>query len=41
MKIGSKDFRVLQGGDVKFRKWPTNGEPVYKSKDDLPTFFGA
>ena len=33
MKINSKDFRVREGDEVNLRKWPTNVEPVYKSKD--------
>jgi PPK2 family polyphosphate:nucleotide phosphotransferase len=33
MKIGSKDFRVREGGEVDLRKWPTSVELVYKSKE--------
>ena len=33
MKISSKDFRVKEGDEVDLRKWPTNIEPVYKSKE--------
>ena len=33
MKISSKDFRVKEGDEVDLRKWPTNVDPVYKSKD--------
>ena len=33
MKISSKAFRVKQGDEVDLRKWPTNVEPVYKSKE--------
>lgn len=33
MKIDSKAFRVREGAEVNLRKWPTNVEPVYKSKD--------
>ena len=33
MKISSKDFRVKEGDEVDLRKWPTNVEPVYKSKE--------
>ena len=33
MKINSKDFRVREGDRVNLRKWPTNVEPVYKSKE--------
>jgi len=32
MKIDSKDFRVREGDEVDLRKWPTNVDPVYKSK---------
>ncbi|MGP0089843.1 MAG: ADP-polyphosphate phosphotransferase [Xanthobacteraceae bacterium] len=34
MKINSKDFRVREGDEVNLKKWPTNVEPVYKSKED-------
>jgi PPK2 family polyphosphate:nucleotide phosphotransferase len=33
MKIDSKDFRVPHGKKVKLTDWPTNVEPVYKSKE--------
>jgi polyphosphate kinase 2 (PPK2 family) len=33
MKINSKDFRVRESHKVDLRKWPTNVEPVYKSKE--------
>ena len=33
MKINSKDFRVGKGNEVNLRKWPTNVEPVYRSKE--------
>jgi hypothetical protein len=33
LKINSKDFRVREGHEVNLRKWPTNVEPVYKSKE--------
>jgi hypothetical protein len=32
MKINSEDFRVREGDKVDLGKWPTNVEPVYKSK---------
>jgi PPK2 family polyphosphate:nucleotide phosphotransferase len=32
MKINSKGFRVREGENVHLRKWRTNVEPVYKSK---------
>ena len=38
MKINSKDFRVRDGDDVNLRKWPTNVEPVYKSKEHITNF---
>ena len=33
MKIDSKDFRVPHGKKVKLTDWPTDVEPVYKSKE--------
>lgn len=33
MKINSQDFRVKPGKMVKLKKWPTNVQPVYKSKE--------
>src|SRR5271167_1570589 len=33
MKINLKDFRVREGDEVDLRKWPTNAEPVHKSKE--------
>ena len=33
MKIKSKDFRVREGDEVNLKKWPTRGDPVYKSKE--------
>ena len=33
MKISLKDSRVREGDEVDLRKWPTNVEPVYKSKE--------
>lgn len=32
MTINVNDFRVREGEKVKLKKWPTLGEPVYKSK---------
>ena len=32
MTIHSDDFRVKEGDKINLRKWPTNVEPVYKSK---------
>ena len=34
MKIKSKDFCVPEGEQVELKKWPTEVEPVYKSKKD-------
>ncbi len=33
MKVSTKDFRVKEGGKVNLRKWPTNVDPVYTSKE--------
>jgi PPK2 family polyphosphate:nucleotide phosphotransferase len=33
MKINPKDFRVREGDEVDLRKWPTNVERVYESKE--------
>ena len=32
MKIHTKDFRVAEGEKINLDKWPTNVNPVYKSK---------
>jgi PPK2 family polyphosphate:nucleotide phosphotransferase len=32
MKIHTKDFRVPEGEDVNLKKWPTDIDPLYKSK---------
>jgi len=32
MKIHSKDFRAREGDEIDLNKWPTNIDPVYKSK---------
>jgi PPK2 family polyphosphate:nucleotide phosphotransferase len=32
MKINSNDFRVREADDVELKNWPTQIEPVYKSK---------
>ncbi len=34
MKIITEEFRVREGDDVDLDKWPTQGKPTYKSKDD-------
>ena len=33
MTINSKNFRVREGEDVNLGKWPTQIDPVYKSKE--------
>ncbi|MGK2913548.1 MAG: ADP-polyphosphate phosphotransferase [Porticoccaceae bacterium] len=38
MKINSKDFRVQEGDKVNLAKWPTQVEPVYKSKKKYKKF---
>src|SRR5450755_1028603 len=40
MKINSKDFRVRQGDEVNLRKWPTNVESAYKSKEQYHELLG-
>jgi PPK2 family polyphosphate:nucleotide phosphotransferase len=40
MKINSKDFRVREGDDVNLRRWPTNVEPVYQSKEHYQKLLG-
>src|SRR5450432_771469 len=40
MKIASKDFRVREGDEVSLRKWPTNVEPAYKSKEHYQKILG-
>lgn len=40
MKINLKDFRVREGDEVNLRKWPTNVEPVYKSKQHYQKLLG-
>ncbi len=32
MKIHTNDFRVHEGDEVNLEKWPTNTDPIYKSK---------
>jgi PPK2 family polyphosphate:nucleotide phosphotransferase len=39
-KIHSRDFRVREGAEVDLRKWPTNVEPVYKSKAQYHVLLG-
>ena len=40
MKIHPKDFRVQEGDDISLDKWPTQAEPVYKSKEEYQKFLG-
>lgn len=40
MKINSKDFRVRKGQEVNLRRWRTNVEPVYKSKEHYQQLLG-
>ena len=40
MKISSNDFRVRKGDEVNLKKWPTNVEPVYKSKEQYKKLLG-
>src|SRR5271163_2696107 len=40
MKIRSKDFRVREGDEVDLRKWPTQVERVYKSKQHYQELLG-
>jgi PPK2 family polyphosphate:nucleotide phosphotransferase len=37
MKTGSQDYRVSQGHRVRLRKWPTQVEASYKSKEQYET----
>src|SRR5476649_691821 len=37
-KIRSKDFCVREGDEVNLRRWPTNVDPVYKSKNEYHKF---
>ena len=38
MKITSKHFRVREGDEVNLRKWLTDVEPVYRSKEQYHEF---
>jgi len=40
MTINSKDFRVREDDEVNLRKWPTNVDPVYKSKEHYHKLLG-
>lgn len=33
MKVSVKDFRVKEGDKINLRKWPTNVDPMYTSKE--------
>src|SRR5450759_4370544 len=39
-KMHSKDFCVRDRDEVNLRKWPTNVEPIYKSKDQYHKLLG-
>ena len=38
--IHAKDFKIPEGDEVHLRKWPTNVEPVYKSKKQYHKLLG-
>ena len=40
MKINTEEFRVREGDDVDLDKWPTQGKPVYNSKDEYNAILG-
>ena len=40
MAINSKEFCVRVGDEVNLRKWPTNVDPVYKSKEHYHKLLG-
>jgi len=40
MKIKSEDFRVREDENVDLDKWPTNVDPVYKSKEQYHALLG-
>src|SRR5450755_3632004 len=40
MKINTKDYRVLEGDKVHLRKWPTQVDAVYKSKEHYQKLLG-
>ncbi|MGV8898949.1 MAG: ADP-polyphosphate phosphotransferase [Burkholderiaceae bacterium] len=41
MKIGTKDFLVQEGVQIKLKKWPTRVKPVYKSKGQYQDFLAG
>ena len=40
MKIDSKDFRVREGDKVNLKKWPTQVDPIYNSKEQYQKLLG-
>jgi len=40
MQISSSEFRVLEGDEVNFRKWPTKIKPFYTSKEHYQMLLG-
>ncbi len=41
MNVKIKDFRVREGAAVDLKKWPTEVDPVYRSRDDYQTILAA
>jgi PPK2 family polyphosphate:nucleotide phosphotransferase len=40
MEISSSEFRVPEGDEVSFRKWPTRIKPIYTSKEHYQKLLG-
>ena len=40
MKIDAKDFRVREGDKVNLKKWPTQVDPIYNSKEQYQKLLG-
>lgn len=40
MEIRSSEFRVPEGDEVNFRKWPTRIKPIYTSKEHYQKLLG-
>jgi PPK2 family polyphosphate:nucleotide phosphotransferase len=40
MEISSSEFRVPEGDEVNFRKWPTRIKPIYTSKEHYQKLLG-
>ena len=40
MKIDAKDFRVREGDKVNLKKWPTQVDPIYDSKEQYQKLLG-